>query len=59
MKKKQKLLTVFVAASISFAALWVTLGEERFNRGHRSHHAHWEHHHHCDHHDEIKSEIED
>ena len=55
MKKKNKIITVFATAAITFGTLWITLGEEGFNRGHRHHHAHWEHHH-CDNHEDIQAD---
>lgn len=58
MKKKNKIITVFATAAITFGTLWITLGEESFNRGHRHHYAHWEHHH-CDNHDEVQPETDD
>lgn len=60
MHRRNKLITVFAAAAISFGTLWVTLGEEGFNRGYRHHHANWEHHHHhCDYHEDAESESGD
>jgi hypothetical protein len=56
MKKKNKVITVFATAAITFGTLWITLGEESFNRGFRHHHVQWEHHHHCDYHDDMQSE---
>ena len=56
MKKKNKIITVFATAAITFLTLWITLGEEKFNRGNKHYHDHWAYHHHCDNHDDIQHE---
>ena len=53
MKRRNRIITFFATAVITFGTLWITLGAENFNRGYR-HHAHWEHHHHCDGHDDVE-----
>ena len=56
MKRRNKFITAFAAAAFTFGTLWITMGSESFNRGHRHHHGHWEHHHPCNTHDSAEME---
>jgi len=35
MHRKSKILVAFAIAAITFGTLWLTLGPDQFNRGHR------------------------
>jgi len=52
MKKKHKIITVFATAAFTFGVLWITLGADHFNKGHRHY---YEQYHNCDYQPDVES----
>jgi len=52
MKKKHKIITVFVTAAFTFGVLWMTLGADHFNKSHRHY---YEQYHNCDDQPDVES----